>query len=520
MSTERSTIQVMHLLTRVAICFAVVGAASGVLVWQKQTRLPDASILPGVRVDGEVVTAEDVDSIVHDHAEKILGRTVELRVEGEATATRRATLRELGVKVDEARAIEIAKSFGHSGDVIGEMDAVELAKNGAIVVPLTTTVDPETVIAFLSPLKDAFDTPPASARMDLENRSVIPEKNGRSLDPWGTIAAIHLASLDPQTTIITIAATSFPPRMSREYVASLDVHSVLSEFETYFSRSGDQSRRGKNIDNAAGKLDGIVISPGEVMSFNAVVGDRNEENGFQKSWEIFKGEMVEGVGGGTCQVASTLHAAAFFGGLDVIERLPHSRPSAYIPMGLDSTVVYPAVDLKLRNIHPFPIVVHARPEGNKLKIQLLGAGKPVKVSFAREVDKTVPYPRKVEEDPRLAGNKVVVKQHGIRGYRIKRVRTEIFDDGRVKKESNTDFYPPTTEIYEVPPGFDVELLPPLPEPASDDEEAPPTPPPTTPVACAGDCPAPTSDVTFVEAPGAHAPTTSQTDPAKTLTLTR
>ena len=119
-----------------------------------------------------------------------------------------------------------------------------------------------------------------------------------------------------------------------------------------------------------------------MVSFNAIVGDRSEENGFQKSWEIFKGEMVEGVGGGTCQVASTFHAAAFFGGLDVLERLPHSRPSAYIPMGLDSTVVYPIVDLKLRNPHPFPVVVHAKTDGNKLRDRSSSArARPSKVTL-------------------------------------------------------------------------------------------------------------------------------------------
>src|SRR6516225_9879693 len=128
--------------------------------------------------------------------------------------------------------------------------------------------------------------------------------------------------------------------------------------------------------------------------------------------------MVEGVGGGTCQVASTFHAATFFAGFEVLERLPHSRPSAYIPMGLDSTVVYPIVDLKVRNPYPFPVVVHARTEGNKLKMELLGAQRLVKVSFHREIVDSVPYSRKVNEDDKLSGNHVVHKQHGIRGFHI------------------------------------------------------------------------------------------------------
>ncbi len=509
----------MRLFSRVAICIGIVGTAAGTLAWQKNARFPDALLLPGVRVDGEAVRAENVDAVVHEHVQQLLSRTVLLTVLGESKPVKTASLAELGVTVNEARAVALAKSYGHTGDPLGDMEAAEKAKNGLIDVPLETSVDASKVIAMLAPLKDELDTTPASARLDLDNRTIIPEKNGRSLDPWGTVIGVQRAAVDPTITSILIPATSFPPRVSKEVVASIDVHAVLAEFETYFSRSGDQARRGQNIDNAAHKLDGVVISPGEVLSFNAVVGDRSEENGFQKSWEIFKGEMVEGVGGGTCQVASTLHAAAFFGGLDVIERLPHSRPSAYIPMGLDSTVVYPAVDLKLRNVHAFPIVLHAKTEGNKLKIQLLGASKPVKVSFAREVEKTIPWSRKVEEDERLLGNKVIVKQHGIRGYRIKRTRTEVFPDGSFKKESTTDYYPPTTEIYEVPVGFDVALLPPLPEPPTEDDSTA-TP---APVACTGDCKHadnPGSDVTYVDAPGTHTPVAAQTDPAKTLTLTR
>jgi hypothetical protein len=190
-----------------------------------------------------------------------------------------------------------------------------------------------------------------------------------------------------------------------------------------------------------------------------VVGDRSEANGFQKSWEIFKGEMVEGVGGGTCQVASTFHAAVFFGGLEVLERLPHSRPSHYITMGLDSTVVYPAVDLKVRNPHPFPVVVHTKTSGNTLRVELLGKTKPVKVTFGRDVVATLPYTRKVVEDSTLPSNRVVVKQHGIKGYRIKRTRQIVYADGTKKVEDSTDFYPPTTEIYRVPAGFDESKLP-------------------------------------------------------------
>jgi len=272
-----------------------------------------------------------------------------------------------------------------------------------------------------------------------------------------------------------------------------------------------------------------VLAPGEVVSFNSIVGERSEDNGFQKSWEIFKGEMVEGVGGGTCQVASTFYAAVFFGGLDVTERLPHSRPSAYIPIGLDATVVYPIVDLKVRNPYDFPVVVHAKVTGNQLKMQLLGARKPAKVSFVRELVASYAYPRKVNFEAKLRYSKrVVLKQHGIRGFKIKRTRTLLMKDGTQKKEENTDLYPATAEIYDVPPDFDVSLLPPMPEDNVDhlegdeatpegDAAKPETAAPEAPAApCKENCPPP---LVVTEGPGAHAPTEAQAKPPKKLTVT-
>ena len=511
----------MELLPRIALCLALVGAAGGGLAWLKHARFPDSPVLAGVKVDGERVSFVTVEKVARAHADALLGRTIELRVAGEAAPIGKATLGALGVGVDVQSAIAEARAFGHTGsDLLGRLAEVERARRGEIDVALTPTVATEQVLAYLAPLKAAFDTAPTSARLDLEHRTVVPGRDGRSLDLQGAVAMLRDAASDPTASSLVLKTSRVPPPVSGELLANLDLHAVVSEFETYFSRGGDQTRRGRNIDNAAHKLDGLILMPGETISFNAVVGDRSLDNGFEKSWEIFKGEMVEGVGGGTCQVASTFHAAAFFGGLEVLERLPHSRPSAYIPMGLDATVVYPSVDMKLRNPHDFPVVVHATTSPAKLRVELLGARKPVKVSFGRSVEQTLPFSRKVEEVGWLAGNKVIVKQHGIRGYRIKRTRTMAFAGGVTKQEATNDIYPPTIEIYEVPTGFDVALLPALPEALAEGAaaEAINVTPPAAP--CTSDCVGPSQTITFINAPGAHSPTPGQAGPPKTLFLSR
>jgi vancomycin resistance protein YoaR len=497
--------------------------------------LPEGAVLPGLTIDGvgvpEGATSEAVQALAAERGKLLLARRVSLTLDDKAVLE--GTLEELGVRVDVERTGSVAQRTGRDGDLITRAEASGAARDGRLDVPLFAHVDREAAMAKLLALKEVEDTQPVSARLDLDKHETVAEKDGRYIDADATIAALELAvadrSREPAEMRLALPVKTFAPRISSAFLKSLDISAVVAEYETFFSRTGDQQRRGQNIDNAARKLDGVVVSPGELFSFNEVIGERSEENGFQKSWEIFKGEMVEGVGGGTCQVASTFFAATFFGGFDVLERLPHSRPSAYIPMGLDSTVVYPAVDLKVRNPHPFPVVVHAKTVGNKLRVELLGKMRPARVSFGREVLSTLPYKRKIEEDPALAGKKVLVKQHGIKGYKIKRSRLFTYPDGTTKKEEETDTYPATTEIYKVPVGFDVALLPPLPDGEGEDAElggnpSPAPPSARTPSAAGIDATASAnsapvaSDVEFVDAPGAHAPTAAQRDPAKTVWL--
>jgi vancomycin resistance protein YoaR len=499
-----------------------------------------AKSLSGLKVDGLALPdGADVRAFVAQRIFELEARQVRLLVEGEdvtalvAAAHGKDTepsnvvsLGELGVSVDADALAGRVMSLERRGDLLERADLAQRASRGEIDVPLNPVVDAEVLLPLVRLVKQATDLAPVSARFDLDHRTVVDERPGRYVDPDGALEAIRVAALDPalhaEPLSVALPVRTFPPHVSRAYVGKIDVRATLGEYETYFSRAGDQARRGKNIDVAASKIDGLVLSPGELVSFNDVVGERSEDNGFAKSWEIYKGEMVEGIGGGTCQVASTFHAALFFGGMDMIERLPHSRPSPYIPMGLDATVVYPIVDLKVRNPYDFPVVVHASVVGNKLKMQLVGADKPARVSFQRELVRTFPYGRKVVEEPKLRGSqRVVLKQHGIRGYKIERTRLLSYRDGRRQRETNTDLYPSTTEIYEVPPGFDASLLPPLPDEDDDESDARTTPAASKvsdDTSAAEDRPQPALDV--VEGPGAHAPTEAQVNPPKTLLLTR
>ena len=516
----------------VAGLFVAAAALAWTSPWPKEGMLPE-----GLKVAGEVIAgAGNVDAVIARRATDLLSRQVTLalpREGGEPRVLATATLESLGVRVDRERTKRWVES-ATTGDVAERLETARAARQGAIDVPLALSFDREKTTSLLAELKEAEDADPVSARLDLAKRTVVPERMGRYLDAHR--AADEVArfagalsrgeSPDPR---LVLASQAFPPRMSTAFVKGLDVSQTLGQFETYFSRRGDQARRAKNIEVAAAKLDGLILAPGELVSFNQVVGDRSEENGFEKAWEIFKGEMKEGVGGGTCQVASTFHAAAIFAGIEILERLPHSRPSAYIPLGLDATVVYPVVDMKMRNPHAFPVAIHTAVEGNKVRFEVLGPKKPGHVVFGREITETLPYARKVEEDPAVPRDRIVVKQHGIRGFRVKRTREIVFANGERRVETSKDFYPPTFEIFKVAPGFDLAKLPP---PAFDPETGEPTGAATaastptstltgtsTPTGTTSE-PAPTPEFKMVDAPGAHAPSKRQAEPETTLRIRR
>jgi vancomycin resistance protein YoaR len=439
-----------------------------------------AAALPGLRLAGEALSArEGIREQVERRARSYEQRRVRfVTTDGDVGTSKQVVLEsrlgDLGVSVDVDEVTARILRLGRAEDVLTRVRLADRARHGRLDVPLEPRVDPTPIVERLYAIKEDLDEAPSPARLDLDRHEIRPERNGRALDVDAAAAAVAHALDSMEDVEILLPFTSVAPAVTHETLAHLDVSHVLASFATYFSRRGNQATRAHNIEVAASYIDGLVIGPGQVVSFNEVVGARSTDNGFAKSFEIFKGEYVEGMGGGTCQVASTLHAIAFFGGLEIVERLPHSRPSVYIQPGLDATVVYPTVDLKLRNPFSFPVVVHTVVEGNRLKMELLGADKPVAVSFGHDVLSTTPFDRKVVEEPGIAKPKR--KQKGIDGMRLLRTRVLAYKGGRRKVESSRDTYPPTQEIWQVPPGYDEDELPPLGEdlPKPGQEKSPDT----------------------------------------------
>src|SRR5262249_25586124 len=155
---------------------------------------------------------------------------------------------------------------------------------------------------------------------------------------------------------------------------------------------------------------------------NAVVGPRDEANGYKVAHVIAEGELVDGIGGGTCQISGTLHGAAFFAGLEIAERYPHTRPSAYIKMGLDATVVYPTINFRLRNPWSFPVVLHETVKNGIVRAEILGPKRTRTVTMIRRVLDAIPYEEVERPDKTLPVGKRVLAQRGVAGFKLRRYR--------------------------------------------------------------------------------------------------
>lgn len=139
---------------------------------------------------------------------------------------------------------------------------------------------------------------------------------------------------------------------------------VLGSFQTVLLNKDKE--RVDNIRLAASKINGYKILPGKTFSFNNVVGKRTTENGFKVASIIINGEYEEGLGGGVCQLSSTLYNAADKAGLKIVERHPHTKQVAYVPLGRDAAISYGHMDLKFKNTKDFLIVIKAQVKNGKV----------------------------------------------------------------------------------------------------------------------------------------------------------
>lgn len=323
--------------------------------------------------------------------------------------------------------------------------------------------------ATLLALKHELDRAPTNARMDLERRKIYKDEPGWGIDVYASLSALEAAARSGQNKV-ELEGAPIPPTFTVKDLGIEDISVVLGHFETKFPIA--EKARNDNLKLLASHMDGVIIQPGQEISFNAISGDRTEKEGYKVAHVITAGEMVDGMAGGSCQISTTLHGAAFFAGLKITDTTPHSRPSTYVPLGLDSTVVYPTrgtagTDLKLKNPYSFPVAIHYRVARGEAEVEILGKEKPFdKVEFVREVVEEKPFETVTREDDTIGVGHMVIDQQGFPGYKMIRYRN-VYKKGKViDRDKWTLLYKPVVEYVRMGVNPDPNLPPPKAKPTS------------------------------------------------------
>ena len=222
------------------------------------------------------------------------------------------------------------------------------------------------------------------------------------------------ASLDsddiPEIAIPVIAGKK---RISNSELAV--TNAVVGEYSTRFS--SPNSKRSQNLKRAAEIIDGLVLLPGEEFSFNDRVGRRTIERGFQKAGAYVRGRHGFQIGGGVCQVSTTLYNAALLADLELDKRYCHTFAVPYVPLGRDAAVSYGEVDMSFKNTRDEPIAISAKWEPRLLTFSILGKDDPgLEVKIYQRVTKSWAHPIKYEHDDSLAAGELVEIEKGGKGY--------------------------------------------------------------------------------------------------------
>lgn len=356
---------------------------------------------------------------------------------------------ELGGEIDKVRLANLVHDAQDRTSVLLRGYRTQDRKD-PITLPVPVTLDRERAQRALLLLKDELDRLPVDARLDLEARKLVPEQNGRLLDIDGTLGAIEEGLARGETKVKVVFEERKPKRVAAQ-LGAVAFDDILGYFETKYDRSSKFQARSYNLRLAASKLDGQVLLPGEVFDFNDTVGPRDEANGYKVAKVIAEGELVDGIGGGTCQISGTLHGAAFFAGLGIVERYPHTRPSGYIKMGMDATVVYPTINFRLKNSFPFPIVLHETVKNGVVRAEILGPKRTRTVTLIRRIDAALPFEEVERPDKDLPNGVRVLGQRGVPGFKLRRYRIIREGDNAVRERWD-DTYPPTSQIVRVGAG--------------------------------------------------------------------
>lgn len=223
---------------------------------------------------------------------------------------------------------------------------------------------------------------------------------------------------------------------TKEYLEDCLFRDMLGTYSTNFSTSS--ANRSSNVALAAQSVGNTILMPGEEFSFNATLGERTVANGYKVAGAYVGGKTVDQVGGGICQVSSTLYNTVLLSNLEIVERRSHQMTVSYVPLGRDATVNWGTTDFRFKNNTDFPVKITSEVYNKNVRLSIIGTetveGKEIKIETST-VSVTAPTDEYVEDDTMPVGETKTEKGHT--GYVVDAVRVVYSSGQEVSREKLT-----------------------------------------------------------------------------------
>lgn len=382
-------------------------------------------------------------------------------------------------KYDIDGTVEKAYNFGRDDGIFKKYMIIKSGDNKKNEITLDFSYSEEKLNEYEAKLqKDVTQTAKdASISVDGNNITVKPGTEGKTINLEildqklkeninGEINSDDKVEVDVETT---------KPRVTKEELSK--IKGVMGTFSTNYSTSAPG--RCNNIEIATKALSGTIVMPGETFSFNDVVGPRTVERGYQEAGTYVGNKVEPGIGGGICQVSTTLYRAAMKANLRSTERTNHSMVVGYAQPGLDATVSYGYLDYKFKNVYDFPIYIKGTTVGKVVTYTIYGDSAALNgktYDMANEILETIPPETKIVPDNTLPVGKEEKDGNGMTGYKARSYQITYENGVEAKRDIiATDSYASVGIIVRQGTQSGTPSTPATPTP----QQTPTTPPPVT-----------------------------------------
>ncbi len=385
-------------------------------IWINETNLGSKNLVEAQRIVNELV-------------EEQLNREVSIILNYENNyQEHKFSLNELGFKSNKE---EIKKNIisllRNDSSILSKFKSYYDIKFSGKYLSLKYEIDPNTFLRALQKFDESNFPKPQNAIYEYRegNLNIIGEIIGYEFDKERLYNDLKD---DFKKSTISFYLKELKPEITYKTLEEQGMNEKISTYSTKFDSSN--SPRVHNIKLASENINGTILSPGEVFSFNNIVGERTKERDFKEAGVYVNGKVSEGLGGGICQVSTTLYNAVLYSDLEIVERSNHSLTVPYVPLSRDATVSWGYKDLKFKNNTDNYIYIGSKVEGNKLTFDLFGTKDNRRVELISTVISKQSPPVVYEEDTTLQSNEQIVIASGHNGY-VSSLTKKVYKNGEL-----------------------------------------------------------------------------------------